>query len=135
MMRTADLFVKLGLKDLGYLYVGMDACWMQKGVRSNATDQQLVNLDKFPGGFNESIGHIHKLGLKAGICARAAWPCCASRAVSAVLVACADTAAATSTCGGGSPTGSCKHEVLDARTYAQWGIDCTHPVCRLVSLC
>ena len=71
-MRTADLFVKLGLKDLGYLYVGMDACWMQKGVRDNATGQQLVNLDKFPGGFNESIGHIHKLGLKAGICERPA---------------------------------------------------------------
>jgi len=46
-----------------------------------------------------------------------------------------DTAAATSTCGGGSPTGSCKHEVLDARTYAQWGIDCTYPLCRLAFLC
>ena len=72
MMRTADLFVKLGLKDLGYLYVGMDACWMQKNVRDNSTGQQLVNLTKFPGGFNQSIGHIHKLGLKAGICKRPA---------------------------------------------------------------
>ena len=45
----------------------------------------------------------------------------------------ADTAAATSTCGGGSPTGSCKHEVLDARTYAKWGIDCTYPIARPVA--
>ena len=54
------------------------------------------------GGLNESVGHIHKLGrLKAGIY----------------------TAAATNTCGGGTPTGSCKHENLNARTFAQWGID------------
>ena len=76
---------------------------MAHGVRDNTTGRQLVDTDKFPGGLSTSVGHIHKLGLKAGIY----------------------TAAATSTCGGGAPTGSCKHEALDAQTYAEWGIDCT----------
>ena len=57
---------------------------MAHGVRDNTTGRQLVDTDKFPGGLSTSVGHIHKLGLKAGIY----------------------TAAATSTCGGGAPTGS-----------------------------
>ena len=48
-MRTADKFVSLGLKELGYSYVGMDACWMAKGKRDPKTQQQMVNLTKFPG--------------------------------------------------------------------------------------
>lgn len=83
-------------------YIGMDACWMVKNARDNVTGQQIVNPEKFPGGLSKSVDHIHSLGLKVGIY----------------------TAAATSTCGGGTPTGSCKKEFLDAKTYSAWNIDC-----------
>jgi len=48
--RTADLFVKLGLKEAGYLYVNMDDCWEYKERAENGTGAQVPVVSKFPDG-------------------------------------------------------------------------------------
>ena len=48
--RTADLFVKLGLKEAGYLYVNMDDCWEYKERAQNGTGAQVPVVSKFPDG-------------------------------------------------------------------------------------
>ncbi|KAH9871154.1 hypothetical protein J1614_006729 [Plenodomus biglobosus] len=97
---VGNRLVSLGLKDLGYTYVNIDDCWSDKEKRrDNVTGRILPDYNKFPQGIKHTADEIHKLGLKLGIYSDAG----------------------TSTCGGFA--GSLGHEELDARTWAEWGVD------------
>lgn len=105
---VGELMLSLGLKDLGYNYVNIDDCWSDKDKRrDNVTGKILPDYTKFPQGIKHTASELHKLGLKVGIYSDAG----------------------TSTCGGF--VGSLGHEVLDAKTWAEWGIDCSYPFANL----
>ncbi|KAG1676530.1 hypothetical protein FOA52_000073 [Chlamydomonas sp. UWO 241] len=94
--QVADAMVDTGLRDAGYKYVNIDDCWM----KSRGPDDviQLFN-DKFPNGMKAVGDYIHSKGLLFGIY----------------------SAAGNTTCEG--YPGSWGHEEIDARTYAEWGVD------------
>ena len=95
---TADLFVKLGLKDAGYQYVVIDDCWMEM-ERDPQTMKLVPDRKKFPNGIKPLADYVHSKGLKFGI-----YNC-----------------AGTKTCAG--YPGTRGYEYLDARQYAEWGVD------------
>ena len=95
--QTADALVASGLKDLGYVYVNIDDCW---SMRERGADGRLVpDPVKFPEGIAAVADYVHSLGLKLGIYGDAGTQTCA-----------------------GYP-GSLGNELIDARTWAAWGID------------
>ncbi|KAH7094284.1 glycoside hydrolase superfamily [Paraphoma chrysanthemicola] len=99
-LTVGELLVSLGLKDLGYNHVNIDDCWSDKvKKRDNVTGKILPDYTKFPQGIKHTADEIHKLGLKLGIYGDAG----------------------SLTCGGFA--GSLGHEELDAKTWAEWGID------------
>ncbi|GFH13806.1 melibiase [Haematococcus lacustris] len=78
----------------GYKYVNLDDCWMQK----RDGDGRIVPFaDKFPSGMKALADYVHSKGLLFGV----------------------DTG--NHTCEG--YPGSWGYEELDARTYAEWGVD------------
>jgi alpha-galactosidase len=94
---TADFFVSSGLKNAGYQYVNIDDCW---ALKDRGADGRLVpDPAKFPSGIKGVADYVHGLGLKLGIYGDAGTKTCA-----------------------GYP-GSLGHEVLDAQTWAGWGVD------------
>lgn len=105
---TADAFVDLGLKDAGYKYVVVDDCWSLK-TRDRETGRIVPDPAKFPNGMKALADYIHGKGLKFGM-----YSCAGQR-----------------TCG--DYPGSFDHEFLDAKTFAEWGVDflkydyCYHP--------
>lgn len=103
---TADFFVEHGLRDLGYHYLVIDDFW----EADQRVDGRLTwNPETFPGGIPALADYLHERGLKLGI-----YSCCG-----------------THTCGG--KPGSYRYEEIDARTFAEWGVDylkydgCFHP--------
>src|SRR5450830_161027 len=95
--QTADALVTSVLKDLGYGYVNIDDCW---SLRERGADGRLVpDPVKFPDGIAAVADYVHSLGLKLGIY----------------------EAAAPTTCAG--YPGSLGHELVDAQTWADWGVD------------
>lgn len=97
-LETADLFVKLGLKDAGYEYIVIDDCWSLR-ERDPKTNEIVPDPVKFPRGMKFVSDYIHKKGLKFGM-----YSC-----------------AGTRTCA--NYPSSFGHEFLDARTFAKWGVD------------
>ncbi len=102
--RMADAFVTSGMKDAGYQYVNLDDCWMDG--RDSATGKLKVNAGKFPSGIAALADYVHGKGLKLGLY----------------------STPNTQTCAGiyGGYTGgvgSKDHEVVDAQTWADWGVD------------
>ncbi len=94
--QTADAFVTSGLREAGYQYIVIDDHW--HGGRG--TDGRLFpDAQKFPDGMKAVSDYVHSLGLKFGI---------------------------YSDCGpltcGGRPASQDKEEI-DARTFADWGVD------------
>ncbi|KAL8282824.1 hypothetical protein RB600_006006 [Gaeumannomyces tritici] len=94
---TANLFVSLGLKDLGYEYVNIDDCWST--MNRNGSGYLVADPNKWPQGVKPVVDKIHSMGLKFG------------------LYGCAGT----KTCGG--YPGSWGHETEDAKLLASWGVD------------
>ena len=94
---TADAIVSSGMKDAGYQYVVIDDCWQ---VLERGADGRIVpDPQRFPSGMKKLADYVHAQGLKLGIYSDAG----------------------TATCGSGpAATG---HEEIDARTYAEWGVD------------
>lgn len=95
---TADLFVKLGLKDAGYQYIVVDDGWMEM-QRDPQTLRLVPCHKKFPNGIKPVSDYVHAKGLKFGI-----YNC-----------------AGILTCGG--YPGTRGYEFLDAKQYAEWGVD------------
>ncbi|RMZ68051.1 alpha-galactosidase [Pyrenophora seminiperda CCB06] len=99
-LEVGVLLNTLGLAKLGYNYVNIDDCWSNKThQRDNVTGIIRPDSIKFPNGIKHTADEIHKLGLKLGIYSDAG----------------------ETTCGGYA--GSLEHEALDAKTFADWGID------------
>ena len=95
--QTADAFVEAGLQAAGYSYVVIDDHWE---LRERDQDGRLVpDPRKFPNGIKPVADYVHAKGLKFGI-----YSC-----------------AGTLTCG--TKAGSFGYEELDAKTFAEWGVD------------
>ncbi len=95
---TADIFVDKGLKAAGYEYVNVDDCWAEP--ERDAEGHMQANKARFPSGIKALADYVHSKGLKFGIY----------------------TSAGTLTCAKTQP-GALDHEDVDARTFADWGVD------------
>jgi alpha-galactosidase len=93
---VCDVLADGGLRDLGYEYVNLDDHW--QGGR-DAAGRLTADPGRFPGGIAALADYAHARGLKLGIYSDAAH----------------------ATCGG--EAGSFGHEEVDARTFADWGVD------------
>ena len=99
MMQAANDIANEGFKQAGYEYVVLDDCWSIKSGRDNTTNRIRPDLSKFPDGIDGWVSKVHALGLKAGIYSSAGYTTC-----------------------GGYPA-SLDYEMVDAATFAGWGID------------
>ncbi|KAH6908428.1 putative alpha-galactosidase B [Coprinopsis sp. MPI-PUGE-AT-0042] len=97
-MQAANAMVNLGFKNAGYQYIILDDCWAQK-QRDPNTNRILPDFGKFPDGMNGVANKVHALGLKYGMY----------------------SSAGTMTCG--QYPGSLGYEMIDAKTFADWGVD------------
>ncbi|MBP3447265.1 MAG: glycoside hydrolase family 27 protein [Clostridia bacterium] len=106
-METADFIVESGLKDYGYEYVIIDDCWSLR--ERNEKGEIVPDPEKFPHGIKYVSDYVHSKGLKFG------------------MYSCAGTL----TCA--RYPGSYDHEFVDAKSFADWGVDylkydfCFHP--------
>ena len=94
---SADVFVKEGLRDVGYQYIVIDDCWHLKERDKNGRMQP--DPSRFARGIKPVADHVHSLGLKFGIYSCAGYLTCGARA------------------------GSYGYEEMDAQTFADWGVD------------
>ena len=99
---SADGMVASGLDRQGYTYINIDDVW-EGGTRQDTAagrdaNGNILTNDRFPD-MKGLVDHIHSLGLKAGIYSSPGPTTCQG------LVA------------------SYEHEVQDAKTFAEWGID------------
>ena len=93
----ADKIVELGLDKLGYKYVVLDdGCYKPERVEGLLSNEEV----KFPSGFKALADYIHHKGLKFGMYNDIGTNLCAGAAV-----------------------GTCGHEDIDAKSYADWGVD------------
>lgn len=92
----ADAMVSTGMSKLGYEYIVIDDCW-QIARKPNGTI--LADSTRFPSGIKSLADYIHAKGLKFGIYSCAGRKTCQQR-----------------------PGGN-GYEVIDANTYAKWGVD------------
>lgn len=91
---AADVLVASGMRDAGYVYVGIDDSW--EGERD--ADGNIHPNSKFPD-MKGLAGYLHARGLKLGIYSSPGPLTCEKY------------------------EGSYGHEEADARTYAAWGVD------------
>lgn len=94
----ADAMVERGFKDAGYEYLIVDDHW-EMDERDPETGRLVPRPAKFPNGIKEVIDYVHSKGLKFG------------------LYSCAGV----KTCG--MKPASFNNEYLDAKTFAEWGVD------------
>ena len=105
---TADAMVDKGYLDAGYNYLVIDDCWSERERDENG--RLVPSREKFPNGMKAVADYVHSKGLKFGMYS--------------------DTG--TRTCAG--YPGSFEYEYVDARTFAEWGVDflkydyCNRPV-------
>ncbi len=91
---AADALVSTGMRDAGYTYVNLDDTWEGKRDAGGVVHSN----ERFPD-MKALADYIHAKGLKFGLY----------------------SSPGAKTCGGYE--GSLGHEVQDAQTYAQWGVD------------
>ena len=94
----ADAFVVLGLDKAGYEYLVIDDCWSEH-ERDARTHRIVPHHEKFPNGMKAVADYVHSKGLKFGMYSCAGVRTCANY------------------------PGSFDHEFLDAKTFAEWGVD------------
>jgi len=92
----ADAMVASGMKRVGYQYVNIDDCWQ---VSRDSAGNIVADPVRFPGGMKALADYVHAKGLKLGIYTDAGTMTCEKR------------------------PGSLDHELQDAKTYADWGVD------------
>ncbi|KAL0010953.1 hypothetical protein SO802_006061, partial [Lithocarpus litseifolius] len=95
---TADALISTGLAALGYKYINIDDCWEEgkRDWRGNLREKPST----FPSGIKGLADYVHAKGLKLGIYSDAGY-----KTYSKTM------------------PGSLGHEDIDARTFAEWGID------------
>jgi alpha-galactosidase len=93
---VADSMVSKGLAAAGYQYIVIDDGWQ---ISRDKTGRIIADSTRFPEGIKYLADYVHSKGLKFGI-----YTCCG-----------------TKTCGG--RPGSFGYETIDAKTYAEWGVD------------
>src|SRR5712691_3565878 len=93
---TADAMVASGMRDAGYRYVVIDDCWQ---VARDRQGRLVADSARFPGGMKPLADYVHSKGLKFGLYTDAGRQTCQGR------------------------PGTYGFEELDARTYAEWGVD------------
>uniref|UniRef100_G1KCE2 Alpha-galactosidase n=1 Tax=Anolis carolinensis TaxID=28377 RepID=G1KCE2_ANOCA len=64
-MDMADRLATDGWRELGYVYVNIDDCWMAK--ERSATGQLIPDPERFPSGIKALADYVHARGLKLGI--------------------------------------------------------------------
>ena len=94
---TAEIMIKNGMRDAGYVYIVIDDCWSAK--QRDANGNLVADPVKFPNGMKALADYLHERGFKLGL-----YSCAGPRT-------CADY------------PGSWGHEFQDARMFASWGID------------
>lgn len=94
---TADKMVKTGLSALGYEYLVIDDCWALKERDENG--RLVADPQKFPHGMKAVADYVHSKGLKFGMYSCAGYLTCAAY------------------------PGSFEYEFIDAKTFAEWGVD------------
>ena len=95
----ADAMAASGMRDAGYQYVVIDDCWQV--ARDSATGRIVPDAQRFPNGMRALADYVHSRGLKFGLYTDAGRRTCEGR------------------------PGSYRSYELDARTYAEWGVDYT----------
>lgn len=95
--KVSDAMVKQGLKDAGYNYLIIDDLWHAKTRHADGRPQE--DPAKFPIGMKATVDYAHSKGLKFGIYSDAADRTCAGA------------------------FGSFGKEQIDAKQYAEWGVD------------
>ncbi|EDQ85367.1 uncharacterized protein MONBRDRAFT_38878 [Monosiga brevicollis MX1] len=99
-MTSADALAEGGYLAAGYDTIHIDDCWeRQTPTRDPNTDRLVPNATRFPDGMKAVADYVHGKGVKFGLY----------------------TAESSKTCGG--YPASKDHEVLDASTFAEWGVD------------
>ena len=93
---VADSMVSKGLAAAGYEYIVIDDGWQ---ISRDKNGKIIADSTRFPEGIKYLADYVHSRGLKFGI-----YTCCG-----------------TKTCGG--RPGSYGYEAIDAKTYAEWGVD------------
>ncbi len=93
---VADSMVSKGLTAAGYQYIVIDDGWQ---ISRDKNGKIIADSTRFPEGIKYLADYVHSRGLKFGI-----YTCCG-----------------TKTCGG--RPGSYGYEAIDAKTYAEWGVD------------
>lgn len=94
--KAVELFQNKGLYECGWNHIMMDDLW-QGTRKADGTPQP--NASRFPNGLKTVADYVHKNGMKFGLY----------------------TDAADRTCAGAF--GSYGYEEIDAKTYAEWGVD------------
>jgi alpha-galactosidase len=97
LMEIADAMVKNGMRDLGYEYINIDDYW--HATEREADGRPKADPAKFPHGIKYVADYLHSKGLKLGI-----YSCAGDK-----------------TCG--KCFGGYDHEEIDAKAYAEWGVD------------
>ena len=97
-LENATALITSGLDKLGYRYVVIDDGWSEH-ERDPRTRKLLPSRKKFPGGIPALADKLHRMGLKLGIYSCAGVMTCARY------------------------PGSFGFEFLDAKTFAEWGVD------------
>ncbi len=94
--QTANAFISSGLAAAGYGYVNIDDCWQ---VSREVSGKIVADAKAFPSGIKALADHVHSKKLKFGIYSDAGSHTCQKR------------------------PGSIYFEKIDAKTYAEWGVD------------
>lgn len=94
--QAVELFQNKGLYECGWNHIMMDDLW-QGTRKADGTPQP--NASRFPNGLKTVADYVHQNGMKFGLY----------------------TDAADRTCAGAF--GSYGYETIDAKTYAEWGVD------------
>ena len=96
-IEITDAMVSTGMRDLGYQYINMDDFW--HATSRDADGKPVANPEKFPHGIKWLSDYVHSKGLKLGIYSDAGDKTC------------------------GKCFGGFQHEEIDAKVYAEWGVD------------
>ncbi len=97
LMEMADAMVSTGMRDVGYQYINIDDFW--HADTRDKDGKPVPDAKKFPHGMKYVSDYMHSKGLKLGI-----YSC-----------------AGNMTCG--RRFGGYSYEEIDAKAYAEWGID------------